>query len=405
MLLNSLKQLTPDPANRRKHNPRNVAMLQEALGKVGAARSIVIDETGEILAGNGVVQAATALGLDKVQVVDVEGDTLVAVRRTGLTAEQKRELAIYDNRTAELAEWDWEQLAADQAAGLSLEPWWAPDELELPQMAGLTDPDAVPAERPTGIVAGDLFELGAHRLLCGDATAQADVARLLGNVAPLLMVTDPPYGVEYDPNWRNEAARVSEGMGNRAIGAGAVGKVANDDRYDWRDAWALFPGDVAYVWCAGVHLHQVAESLTSVAFELRSNIIWAKQHFAIGRGDYHWQHEPCWYAVRKGKTAHYVGGRKQSTLWQIDKPQKSETGHSAQKPIECMRRPIENNSGTGTSVYDPFIGSGTTIIAAEQLGRVCYAIEVNPSYCQVTIDRWEAFTGQRAVKAAEAIRA
>ena len=130
MPLNTLDQLTPDPKNRRKHNPRNLEMLREALTTVGAARSIVIDETGEILAGNGLVQAATAAGLSKVQVVDVDGDTVVAVRRSGLTPEQKRALAIYDNRTAELAEWDWPQLAADQAAGVPLAPWWSPQELQ-----------------------------------------------------------------------------------------------------------------------------------------------------------------------------------------------------------------------------------------------------------------------------------
>jgi ParB-like chromosome segregation protein Spo0J len=129
MPIASLSQLTPDPHNRRKHNPRNVGMLREALAAVGAARSIVIDETGEILAGNGLVEAARAQGLDKVQVVDVEGDTVVAVRRSGLSAEQKRALAIYDNRTAELAEWDWPQLAVDHAVGLPLEPWFTRDQL------------------------------------------------------------------------------------------------------------------------------------------------------------------------------------------------------------------------------------------------------------------------------------
>jgi len=119
----------------------------------------------------------------------------------------------------------------------------------------------------------------------------------------------------------------------------------------------------------------------------------------MSRGDYHWQHEPCWYAVRKGKTGKYDGGRKQTTLWQIDKPKKSETGHGTQKPIECMKRPIENNSSPGQAVYEPFSGSGTTIIACEMTGRSCHAIELNPSYVDVAVTRWEAFTGQKAVHA------
>ncbi len=142
----------------------------------------------------------------------------------------------------------------------------------------------------------------------------------------------------------------------------------------------------------------VAASLTACDFQLRSSIIWAKRRFAIGRGDYHWQHEPCWYAVRKGKKGHWSGDRKQSTLWEISHS-RSETGHSTQKPVECMKRPIENNSSPGQAVYEPFCGSGTTIIAAEMTGRACHAIELNPAYVDVTVLRWQAFTGQEAALA------
>jgi DNA modification methylase len=154
---------------------------------------------------------------------------------------------------------------------------------------------------------------------------------------------------------------------------------------------------VAYVWHAGIFAPVVADSLAACDFAIRSQIIWAKNAFAIGRGDYHWQHEPCWYAVRKGRTGHYVGDRKQTTLWQIAKPQKSETGHSTQKPIECMRIPIENNSLRGQEIYEPFSGSGTTLLAAEQTGRVCYASELNPSYVDIAVQRWQNFTGKQAV--------
>ncbi|MBL9048393.1 MAG: site-specific DNA-methyltransferase, partial [Tabrizicola sp.] len=202
--------------------------------------------------------------------------------------------------------------------------------------------------------------------------------------------TDPPYGVEYDANWRNERVR-SNGS---PIAGRAVGKVMNDGQADWREAWAQFPGEVAYVWCASLFNHVVAESLLASGYELRSLIIWGKNQFAIGRSDYHWQHEPCWYAVRKGATGHWSGDRKQTTLWHIDKPQKSETGHSTQKPVECMKRPIENNSSPGQAVYEPFSGSGTTIIAAEMTGRACHAIELSPQYVDVAVRRWQQFTGQ-----------
>jgi len=207
------------------------------------------------------------------------------------------------------------------------------------------------------------------------------------------MATDPPYGVNYDPEWRNEAG-VSATM--------RTGKVANDDRADWRAAWALFPGDVAYVWHAGVHARTVIESLEAAGFVIRSQIIWAKPRLVLSRGDYHWQHEPCLYAVRKGGTGHWQGARDQTTLWSIGSgPEDLATVHGTQKPVECMRRSIINNSAEGDAVYEPFCGSGTTIIAAEITGRVCHAIDIDARYVDVAIERWQAMTGEAAVLDAE----
>lgn len=236
------------------------------------------------------------------------------------------------------------------------------------------------------------------------------------------MVTDPPYGVEYDASWRNK-------IKGRRGGDLAKGKVLNDNQADWREAWALFPGSVAYVWHASVYTTVVLESLRCCDFEPRNLIVWSKNSLVLSRGHYHHQHEGCWYAVRKGCTAHWRGGRRQTTLWkyiddilrpgeevfarrvdaemvqaisgdestvwEIDRPRKSETGHSTQKPVECMRRPIQNNSKPGDAVYEPFSGSGTTIIAAEKTGRVCYAVELSPAYVDVTVKRWEQFTGKK----------
>ena len=228
------------------------------------------------------------------------------------------------------------------------------------------------------------------------------MARLLRDATPFLMVTDPPYGVDYDPAWRNEAL----GEGNRS-----VGRVANDTRVDWTPAWALFPGAVAYVWHASLFGPAVVTSMTAADFVLRSQIIWRKPHFAIGRGHYHWQHEACLYACRDGRSAKWCGDRTQSTVLDIANglsqggprlPENELTGHGTQKPVECMERPIRNHGDVSDVVYEPFSGSGTTIIAAERQQRVCYAVEVVPAYVQVAIDRWEAFTGQRAVKVGEA---
>ncbi len=147
-----------------------------------------------------------------------------------------------------------------------------------------------------------------------------------------------------------------------------------------------------------LHAHTFAESLIASGFELRAHIVWAKPRLQLSRGHYHWQHEPCWYAVKKGGTGHWAGDRKQTTLWQIEhKGQDAKTTHGTQKPVECMKRPIENNSSPGQAVYEPFSGSGTTIIAAEMTGRACHAIELSPAYVDVAVRRWQDFTGQQAV--------
>jgi DNA modification methylase len=208
------------------------------------------------------------------------------------------------------------------------------------------------------------------------------------------MVTDPPYGVNYDPAWRNRAA--AEGKIGQQKASRAIGQVMNDDRADWRASWALFPGDVAYVWHAGTKAAVVQDSLEACGLLVRTQIIWAKNNLAIGRGHYHVQHEPCWYAIKKGAAGHWNGDRSQTTLWLINKPMKSETGHNAQKPVECMRRPIENNSSPGQAIFEPFCGSGTAIIASEQTGRACHAIEIAPAYVDVAVKRWQAFTGLKA---------
>jgi DNA modification methylase len=203
------------------------------------------------------------------------------------------------------------------------------------------------------------------------------------------MVTDPPYGVDYDPTWRahGRAAR------KRAV--------RNDDRADWSAAWELSPATVGYVWHGGLHAGVVADGLTAAGYGLRAQIIWVKPSLVMGRGDYHWQHEPCWYVVKEGRPARRTSDRTPSTVWKMDNVRAmvsldddEATEHGAQKPVEAMRRPMENHAPM--AVYDPFVGSGTTIIAAEQLGRRCYAMEIDPLYCDVVVSRWSSFTGREA---------
>jgi DNA modification methylase len=239
-----------------------------------------------------------------------------------------------------------------------------------------------PVTRP-----GDIWCLGQHRVACGDCTDPQIVAALLRSDSPLLMVTDPPYGVSYDPTWRHRS-----GVNKSA----RVGKVQNDERADWAAAWKLFPGSIAYVWHGALHATTVERSLIETGFTIRAQIIWAKERLVIGRGDYHWQHEPCWYAVRQ--KGNWTGDRKQTTLWSISSGgQDTETVHGTQKPVECMRRPMLNNTEPGQVVYEPFLGSGTSLIAAETCGRVCRAIEIDPLYVDVAVRRWQSFTGKAAM--------
>ena len=305
------------------------------------------------------------------------------------TEEQRQQFVIKDN--VGFGEWDWDALANGWDTE-QLQDWGMdlPVDFGAETNEGLTDPDEVPEVPETPItVLGDVWVMGKHRIVCGDSTNTEAVAKCLNGVKPHLMVTDPPYGVEYDPAWREKAGVAASGT--------AKGKVLNDDKADWREAWALFPGDVAYVWHAGLYAGVVGDSLAACDLMLRSQIIWDKGQLVLSRGDYHWEHEPCWYAVKKGAKGHWAGDRKQTTVWHIAKPKKNETGHGTQKPVECMKRPIENNSIPGQAVYEPFSGSGTTIIAGEMTGRSIHAIELSPAYVDVAVKRWQDFTGQQAI--------
>ena len=381
-------ELIPYAKNARTHDEAHVAQIAASIRAFGWTNPILVDGENGVIAGHGRLLAARKLGMAAVPVIELDG----------LSEAEKRAYIIADNKIALNAGWDTDLLAleigdlGDLGFDLSL-TGFGDDEIAAllnSGTPGLTDPDDVPEVPETPVSRmGDVWLLGRHRLVCGDSTDAEDVERALNGVRPHLMVTDPPYGVNYDPGWREDAG-LTDGS------AIAKGKVLNDDRADWREAWALFPGDVAYVWHGALHATTVAQSLEACGFAVRSVIIWDKTRLVIGRGDYHWQHEPAIYCVRKGRTGHWSGGRNQTTVWQIPH-RRNASGHGTEKPVECMKRPIENNSSPGQAVYEPFSGSGTTIIAAEMTGRSCHAIELNPAYVDVAIRRWQDFTGEEAV--------
>lgn len=391
--------LIPDPRNARVHPEEQLSQLRASIRRFGFTKPVLLKDDKMIGAGHGAWEAARLEGLKQIPTITL----------FDLSEKEWRAYAIADNRIPLNASWNMDMLRAElnalQGFGLDLsEMGFGTNELATYGVDGFSLPerldraDVTPDLPKKAVVkVGELWRLGDHRLLIGDSTDASAVAYLTRDGDPTLMVTDPPYGVNYDPNWRNLAARTSTGMGNRAIGAGATGKVSNDHRADWTPAWQLFQGNAAYVWHGGLHSSTVDASLRAAGFEPRAQIIWDKTRLIIGRGDYHWEHEPCWYMVRKGKPGGYVGDRKQTTVWRINH-QKSETGHGTQKPVECMRRPILNSSKAGDRVYDPFCGSGTTLIAAHMEGRICLAMEIDPIYAQVIIERWEKFADATATR-------
>ena len=378
-----------------EHNPRKIGnkefeKLTSHIKEDGYHQRIIVNNDYTIIGGHQRKKALLAAGYTEDSTIDV----LIADRQ--LSEKELDRINIRDNLP--FGEYDFDIL--NERFDLeTLVDFGMPGDMLVGfgEENLLTSEDEVIGDLPTEPKSklGDLYILGNHRLLCGDSTDAQHVSRLLDGANPILMVTDPPYGVSYQPEWREKT-----GLNRKSI---ATGEVLNDDRYDWTEAYSLFAGDVAYIWHSSKYTHKFAENIESCGFELINLIIWSKQHFALSRGDYHHQHEPLWYAVKKGKQHNWQGKRDQSTIWEIDNNNvfggggEEQTGHGTQKPLECMLRPILNNSEAGQGVYDPFGGSGTTLIACEKSKRNCYMMELSPAYVDVIIARWEKETEEKAV--------
>ncbi|MDP9358157.1 MAG: site-specific DNA-methyltransferase [Chloroflexota bacterium] len=396
----ALSSLTPDPRNARAHSDRNLAQIEAALREVGAARSIVVDETGVILAGNATVQAARHAGLTRVRVVEADGTELVAVRRSGLTAEQKRRLALHDNRAAELAEWDTDVLAS-LADELDLSDLWDPDELadllaqEAPPPQLLADPDAVPEPPDDPITQlGDCWLLGQHRLLCGDATKAQDVQRLMAGEIVACLWTDPPYGVNYQGGTpdaltiANDHPQGLEGL----LGA----SFANA-------AEVLAPGAPFYVAHPAGPLSLVfGRVVMELGWRLRQTLVWVKDSLVLGHADYHYRHEPILYgylpggAGRRGRGGKgWFGDDAQASVFEIPRP-KASPDHPTSKPVALITAMLANSTQPGDLVLDLFGGSGSTLVACEHFGRRARLLELDPKYCDVVVRRWEELTGKPA---------
>ena len=408
-------------------NPRvgDVEAIAASLGRFGQVRPVLVQaSTRFVVAGNHLVRAAQALGWTEIAAVVQELDDATAIAYM-LTDNRTSDLGGYDD--ALLAAILAEQTAADNLAATGYDP---ADVAALLRAAGLDDrdPDAVP-DLPSAaevyVKPGELWVLGRQRLLCGDATNAADVARLLDGATPTLLATDPPYGVQLDQTWRDGAGyntrgpaeppymvtasrteadaaqRAKPGVHGRGLGHRNT-TLSGDTRADWSEAFALVPSlEVGYVWYASAHTLEVLQGLLAIGFELVQQVIWDKGLFAMSRSWYHWAHEPCFVVRKPGAKVPFYGERNQATIWRAPSPKMIMAGsteakqeHPTQKPVILFETPIANHLRAGEAVYDPFSGSGTTLVAAERLGRRCYAMEIDPTYVQVAIERWRTFSGQ-----------
>jgi site-specific DNA-methyltransferase (adenine-specific) len=396
-MTDSLDTLIPDPKNARIHSHENLDLIAAALRDVGAARSIVVDEDGVVLAGNATVQAARAAGLDRVRIVESDGSELIAVRRSGLSADAKTRLALYDNRAAELADWDRDVLA-DLADTIDLSAMWSDDELadllDAPDTVELSgDVDAVPEVVDPLTEVGDLWHLGSHHLLCGDATDPDAVARLMAGEQARCLWTDPPYGVSYVGKTAdaltiaNDDDAGLEGLLVSAFGAVQSHLAAGASFYIAHPAGPLAP--------------IFATVATGLGWSVRQTLVWVKDQFVLGRSDYHYRHEPILFGYLPGEGRRGRGGvgwygdNAQDSVFEVPRPTVS-AEHPTMKPVALIAAMLANSTRRGDLVLDPFGGSGSTLIAGEQLGRPCRLIELDPRYCDVIVRRWESLTGQTA---------
>ena len=423
--------LRPDPANPRRISDEELDALERSLRQFGFVQPVLARrEDQTVIGGHQRLVAARRLGLTSVPVtwLDISleqarllglalnkisgtfDDTLLARLLADLQASPELDLT--------LSGFDDEEV---RDLVRSLETREKRERVESFDLdAALEEARRAPRTKP-----GDLWVLGDHRLLCGDATNPEHVARLLDGAAPTLLATDPPYGVSLDGSWRDgvynalgpaeapymrtdgpvDGESAPRANGRRTAGHRAT-TLSGDTRVDWSEAFALVPSlTVGYVWHAGVHAAAVAEGLVRIGFEIVAQVIWDKGLFAMGRSWYHWSHEPCWVVRKPGSKAKFRGSRDQATIWRVPSPKMIMAGsveprldHPTQKPLLLFETPIRNHLRAGDGVYDPFAGSGTMLIAAERTGCHGYALEIDPVFVEVALARWERFSGETAVR-------
>jgi DNA modification methylase len=366
----------------------------------------LVRSDGEVVDGHLRLKAARKLGITEIPVILCDEWTPAQVKAFRLMV----------NRSVSWANWDEELLALElqdiQALDFDL-ALTGFDPGEIDGLLALEDDEKANAAPPLPETpvsrAGDVWLLGPHRVICGDATSPDVVSRLLGDRKPRLMVCDPPYGISLDSEWRDRAGLNSCGpaepsyMKKRTAGHTET-TISGDTRADWSEAFELVPSlDVAYVFHASTYTSEVLAGLLRIGFLYPQQIIWNKQRTVLTRTHYWFQHEPIWY-VRKKNAPWFGNAGENSTIWDSPSPKfimgssnEDKWDHPTQKPVELMRRPILNHLRRGELVYDPFLGSGTTLAAAELTERICCGIELDPKYVDVIVRRWEQLTNKHAI--------
>jgi DNA modification methylase len=400
-----IERLIPYARNPRK-NDAAVDRMAASIREFGFKIPVLARSNGDVVDGHLRLKAAMKLGIAEVPVILCDEWTPTQVKAFRLMV----------NRSVQWAQWDEELLGLeladlkDLAFDLDLTGF---DVAEIDALlAASTNDDGADEAPPLPDEAvsrpGDLWLCGDHRVLCSDATNQEAVTRLLGERQPFLMVTDPPYGIELDSEWRDRAGLNGCGdaqasyMKHRTQGHTNT-SISSDTRADWSEAFELVPSlQVAYVWHASKFTREVLDGLLRIGFLHHQQIIWNKQRTVLTRTHYWFQHEPCWY-VRKKNAPWFGKAGENSTIWDSPSPKfimggsdETKYDHPTQKPVELMRRPILNHTKRGELVYEPFLGSGTTLAAAELTDRICYGLELDPKYVDVVVLRWQQLTGKQA---------
>lgn len=375
----AIRDIHPYPNNPRK-NSDAVDAVAESIRQCGYCAPIIVDEGHIILAGHTRYKALKKLGWKECPVLLLRG----------MSDEQKRKYRLLDNKTGELATWDLDALAEELEAldfdgfdfGFELSETVTDEEAQEDDYE--VNPPAQPKSKR-----GDIYVLGRHRLMCGDSTSDDDVQALVGSTQIDMLLTDPPYGVDYTGGTADALKIENDAQTDEDM------EIFLSSAFRGADA-AMKPGAAFYIWYADSKDVVFRTACQEVGWEVRQVLIWAKNSFVLGRRDYQWQHEPCLYGWKGGAAHKWTSDRKQSTLLNFDRPTKNKE-HPTMKPVPLFDYLIKNNSEVGDDILDLFAGSGTLAIACGQNGRNAYMMEYDPKYVDVIIDRWERLTGKKAV--------